>query len=124
MRKIIYDQLMKCKVARLPSYDMNTTKMKISKLGTKDGDALIPGHYYIIKLDDVLLSKDVSFVLHQNWNNNIFPQSNAYKCECIRIMGGMLKIEGIGFDLETNTDKSDSWGGWLPMSNVEIVREI
>ena len=124
MRKFIYDQLMKCRVARLPNFDMSTTHLKIEKLGTKGGNALSVGHYYLIKLDDVLLSKDRSFVLHQNWNNNVFPQSNAYKCECVKIMGGMVKIEGSGFDLETNEDKSDSWSGWLPMSNVEIIREI
>lgn len=124
MNDIVYKQLGKCRVARLPMYDKSTTHLIIDKLSDKNGASLVPSHYYIIKLDDFLLSKEQSAILHQNWNNNLFPQSNCYKCECVKVMGGMVKIEGIGYNLETKQDIMQSWGGWLPSKNITVIEEL
>lgn len=124
MNEYIFEQLKKCKVAVLPKYDINSTEIVVHKLGTKSGESISVGKYYIIKLDDYLLSKETSLILHQNWNNNIFPKSNSYKCECLKVMGGMIKIAGSGYNIDLSYDTDDYWVGWLPIKGIDIIKEI
>lgn len=124
MNKIIFEQLNKCKVAKLPPFDENTTHLFIDRIGAKDGKPIKTNHFYVIEIDDYLLSKEHSAVLHQNWNKNIFPASKCYKCECVKIMGDMVKIEGVGYDLKNNHSDGTSWSGWLPLKGIRIVEEI
>lgn len=124
MNQIIIEQLKKCRVAKVPPFDENTTHLVIDLKSTKDGSHFIPSHYYIIELDDCLLSKEQSAVLHQNWNNNIFPQAKCLKCECVRVMGDMVKVDGIGYDKEKKADIMIAWGGWLPVKNITVLGEL
>lgn len=121
MNKIIIEQLKKCTVARIPPFDENTTHMEIPQVTAKGDTSCIPGHYYIIELDDYLLK---SCTIHINWNKNIIPLSKHYKCECIQIMGSMVKINGIAFNIELETDLDSTWEGWLPLNNIKILKEI
>ena len=46
------------------------------------------------------------------------------KCHIEQIMSKMVKINGIGYDYDTDTDRKTSWEGWLPMDSVTIIKEI
>ena len=39
-------------------------------------------------------------------------------------MGKMVFVEGIGFDLDTKTDNSDSFNGWLPAAGIKVIGEL
>ena len=124
MNELVKKQLKKCRTASLPPYNDSTTQMLIPKLSDMNGSSLIPGHYYIIELSDYLINPPQDFVLHDNWNNGIVPKCKYFKCECVRIMGKMMKIEGVGYDKDTDTDLNISWGGWLPINGVKVIGEL
>ena len=124
MNELVLRQLKRCKVARIPGYDEDTTHLVIPKLVARDGKAMLPGHYYLIELDDCIVHPPEDSVLHQNWNNNIIPTSKEYKCECIRLMGDMVRIEGVSYDSSIQQDTDKVWGGWIPLKNITIVKEL
>ena len=119
MNKIIFEQLKKCKVAKLPFFDMNTTTIQIEK----GGNAIVSNdleinHYYRIQVEDYIVKPYEGFTLHDNWNNGIVPTDNIMNCEVIQIMGKMVKVEAVGFS--TNVP----WCGWLPRKSIHIIEEI
>ena len=123
MDEIISKQLKKCKVANVPNFDAETTTLRISKYEELSSQ-ILPGHYYLVELEDYILHPPEGFSLHQNWNNNIVPQSKYYKCECLQVMGKMIKIEGSGYDWELQEDLHTSWNGWVPTKSVRIIKEL
>lgn len=124
MNTIIKEQLSKCCVASIPPFDDSTTQLIIRSTHTKNGNNMLPQHYYIIELDDWLLSSEQSRVFHQNWNGGNIPTTKCLKCECIKIMGNMVKVNGIGFDKSTSSDIMISWCGWLPLKNINNMGEL
>ena len=123
MNKWIKKQLNLVKIADVPPYQEDTTVIKISK---KEGNNLEfqIGHYYLIELEDYILNPPPGFSLHENWNNNIKPQNKFYKCQCVKLMGKMVKILGVAFDYENRIDLEENWDGWLPIKSVKVLREI
>ena len=124
MNKIVKEQLRKCKVAEIPNFDDNTTHMLIKKKSVGNGVAIKVGKCYLIELADYLIHAHDGFDFHVNWNNNLVPPCKYYKCECINIMGKFMKINGAGYDYNTNTDLSSVWSGWLPLEGVKILGEV
>ena len=124
MRDYILRQLKNCKVAKIPKIDEHTNKIVIDKIGSKNGMSLLPTHYYLIELEDSVLSPSSSYVLHQNWNNSIYPMDKYYKCECVKVMAGMVKIEGSGCNDSSGNPSGRTWGGWLPIDGINIIKEI
>lgn len=123
MNKIIKDQLSKVQIADLSNFNKETNTYYIPKY-----NAIKPiiGNYYIIKLDSQLLSEksEIAKILASNWNNNYYPNSIYYKAEIINIMGKYIKINGLGFDYETNQDLNNIWSGWLSLDNIEIIKKL
>lgn len=124
MNELIYKQLKKCRVARLPPFDMQTTTLRIPKSVAANSLSILPEHYYIIKLKEQILHSPSYQVINQNWNGGSVPQSSYYKCEVLTLMGNMLRFEGIGYDWDTQQDLNDSWGGWVPFDAVEVMKEL
>lgn len=124
MNKYIKEQLEKCRVAHIPPYDDDTTTIVIDKNGTRGGMSFVPNHYYVIEIDDVVLSPEQSEVLHKNWNGGIVPPNKCLKCECIKVMGTMVKVDGIGYNKDTEEDINVFWSGWLPMKDITVLKEI
>lgn len=124
MNKVIEDQLKKVKVANIPKYDETTTHLIIPKKeGSYEVDFQI-GHNYIIQLEDYLIKPFEGFNLHDNWNKGKPPIHTFLKCQVIEIMGKMIKINSIGYDMKTHKDIPDIWEGWLPRKGIKIVEVL
>lgn len=124
MNPIIEKQLRRVKIADLPEYDENTTHLLIKKKGTPVGMSFQEGHYYLIELEDYIIHPSPTFTLHTNWNKGVIPTEKCYKCFCIKVIGKMVQIQGVGFDYENREDLNVEWDGWLPVKSVKILREI
>lgn len=120
MDSFILQQLNKVKLAKLPSFDINTTELFIPKLTTI---SIHENNYYLIELDDNLL-KDHDSALTVNWNNGSVPKYKFYKVDVSKIMGQMIKVNGLAFDPNQNQDINELWSGWLPLNSIKIIEKI
>ena len=121
---IVKEQLNNCKVANIPDYNDDTFSLRIKGKKTQNNQTCIPGHYYDIELANYIIKPTPDFNLHINWNKNIVPKSKYYRCEVVQILSNMIKINGVGYDVDNQTTIDDSWSGWLPLDGIEILREI
>ena len=121
MNKIVKEQLKTCNTANLPYFDDNTTHLLIKKY-QKIG--VIENGYYLIEISAGVLNPTANSLLASNWNNGSIPKYNYYKCEINRIMGKMIKITGIAFDINTNSDINEMWTGWLPLDGIVIIKKL
>lgn len=123
MNKWIKKQLKLVKVADIPPYEENSLIIRIPRKKFQSISFQL-NHFYLIELEDYILNPPPGFTLHENWNNNQVPKHKFYKCQCVQIMGKMIKILGVAFDYENRLDLEENWDGWLPTKSVRILREI
>lgn len=125
MNKVVKEQLGKCKVARVPEFDNNTTHIFIPKLnkGAVPLDFQLR-NYYIIEIADYVLNPGPEFTLAANWNKGTIPPSKYMKVEVSQITGKMIKITGISYDIVTHRDLTNVWEGWLPASSAKIISKL
>lgn len=122
MNKIIKEQL--DKIEGLPPYDDNTTELIIPKSSTNPNDLKI-GNMYVLKLAVYIINPPSGFLLADQWNKGITPKSEYIRCEVLQMMGKMIRVGAIGYDIDTDTDKTDVYESlWLPVSGVKIVRNL
>lgn len=124
MHKLIKEQLERCRVAVLPTWDENTTHLVISKKTQLSVEDLQVDHYYIIELADYILNEPEGFTLSSNWNKGKKPQSKYLKCCVTKRMGKMIYVEAIGYNIEKQEDINDIFNGWLPSGGVTVKEEI
>lgn len=121
MNDLIKEQLSKCRWATIPEFDDSTTYMVIYK-NPKPVQEFKINSFYIIEIADYVLKPSSNFTLADNWNKGIIPQSKYIRCQVTQIMGKMIKIGGIGYDINTREDKSDIYPElWLPSSSITII---
>lgn len=122
MNKWIKKELEKCKIAKIPEFDDNTTHLVIPKNVKPDKNIiagqLYLGQEYIIQVEDYIIHPYSGFTLHDNWNNGIVPTDKQMHIKVDQIMGKMIKIQSIGIN-----DKS-IWNGWLPIKSIHILEEL
>jgi hypothetical protein len=121
MNKIVEDQLAKVRVADLPPYDEDTLHLVIPKKAGPPRADLILNKCYLIQVEDYIVKPFEGFTLHDNWNNGIPPKHNILKIEVIQLMGKMVKVKSIGYDLMNKRDTLDLWEGWLPRKAIKIL---
>lgn len=80
-------------------------------------DYILNGSYKI-RLMNYIVHPYNGFDLHKQWNNNIVPQEYVYNIRVIRVMGKMIKIDGIGCEQGTR------WCGWIPKISAEILEVL
>lgn len=124
MNPIIREQLNLVRVAKLPVYDENTTKITIPRLVEEEEKVIDVNHYYIIELADYILNPPETFTLHTNWNNGNIPKYRYMKCCVLQVMGKMVKIDGIACDMKDLSDIDYKWIGWVPRKSISIIKEI
>ena len=122
--EVVKQQLRQCKIADIPAIDDNTYQYHIPRKSDSTGVMVKEGGCYLIELADYILHPYDGFDLHKNWNNNIVPSCKHYKCECIKLMGKFMKINGVGYDYDHNIDLSIVWSGWLPLDGIKILGEV
>lgn len=121
MNKIVKEQLKKCDTARLPPFDDNTTHLLIKKYVPV---SVVENNYYLIAISNSILHPTENSLLVSNWNNGSVPKHTHYKCEVIKKLGQMIKINGLAYDMSTNLDINEMWTGWLPLDGIEIIKKL
>ena len=124
MDKLIKEQLSKVKVAVLPPYDENVTEIFIPKTTQILSKNVLEGNYYLVQLAPFILNEPEGYNLSSNWNNGSVPLHSCYKCEVNKILGKMIKITGIGYDLNNQIDLNYMWSGWVPQEGVTILQKL
>ena len=124
MNELIKKLLQECEHCTIPTYSDDTTILHIPKHEIKKPLTFKLNSYYRICIDDYILNPPEGFTLAKNWNSNTNPPCKYMNVVVNQLMGQMVKIEGIGFDMEQAKPINISWSGWLPVSNVKIMEEI
>lgn len=124
MNEIIEKQLKNLKKCQLPPYTDETTEIFIPKGSIKKELGLELNHCYQIEIADYVLNPSPEFSLAQNWNNNTVPPCKYMNVCIMQLMGKMIKVEGIGFDIENQCPINNVWGGWLPRESIKVRLEI
>ena len=76
---------------------------------------------YLIRLKDTIFNNET---LKVNWNGGSLPTYKYLKVDVSKIMAKMIKVVGVGFDNETQTDVSYFWSGWLTLDEIEVIKKI
>ena len=124
MNPLIKAQLEKVRVATLPEYDEGTTVLHIPKRTASDPLILEQDKCYIIKVEDYILNPPDGFTLHTNWNNNVAPKHKYMKVDVCRVIGKMIKVNSIGYDIDAGTDIPSMWEGWLPEKSITVISRL
>ena len=124
MNPLIKDQLSKIQRLNVPSYDDSTTQLTLTKNDIKVVESLQEDHCYLISVDDYILNPPEGFTLHTNWNNNTYPKHKIMKIDVTKIMGKMVKVNSMGYDMKNQTDTTDMWTGWLPQKSIKIIERL
>ncbi len=115
--KVVKKQLEKLNWAELGSFDSTTNSYIIKKYSKPSYEA---GKMYIIRLPESIVNQHNS-VLAANWNSGRAPQFSCMKAYVSRIMGKMLYVDSVAYDLENQQDLSLSWSGWLPADEITQI---
>lgn len=124
INELIVKQLQNCKRCNIPTYDENTTSIFIPKNSIKKELGWVKDNYYLIQIEDYILNPPPGFTLAQNWNGGTNPPSKYMNVCCLQLMGKMVRVDGVSFDIEKNIVLGNAWSGWLPTAAVKIIKEI
>ena len=124
MNPLIKAQLEKVRTVKLPVFDENTTEMIISKGSKSDELFLEQDKCYLISVEDYILHPPEGFTLHTNWNNGKIPTHKFMKVDVSKIMGKMVKVNALGYDMKSQEDTTDMWDGWLPLKSITILEVL
>lgn len=78
---------------------------------------------YILKLSDRLIHAPADDPLVVNWNKGQRPQTAFYKASVEQILPDRVKITGIGYDYENKTNLTNTFFGWIPLSEMEVIEK-
>lgn len=119
MNKIIKEQLHKCRIANIPSFDDNTTNLIITKLNANTQQLdWQEQHCYEITIENYIIYEPPNFTLSSNWNNGTKPDDTQLNVFVKKIMGKMINVDACGVNTKT------SWSGWLPKGGCKLIKEI
>ena len=111
-----------CRVAEIPNFEDSATHIYIKKkihLSTND---MLPNRVYVIKIKDSVIKNDT---LAANWNGGNHPKYSCYKVEKVGIVGNMVKLNGIAYDVDSDVNiYSEAFYGYLPKDGFEILEEV
>lgn len=83
------------------------------------------GHLYIVRIDSSDVSTNLLITTATNWNSGRYMKSNYLKCECVGELGNMIKLNGRGYEPNTDTDTDDVYlNYWIDKSVIEVIKEI
>jgi len=117
MRELIKQQLAKVNYADLSNYDETTGVFNIPKYSKPKFDI---GKMYIVQVANELVNNNNS-VIATNWNNGTSPKGACLKIYVSKIVGKMLYVDSLVFDLATKSDTMILWSGWLPTEQLTQI---
>lgn len=116
--KIIEQQLKKTQNVDISNYNPETNTYIIKK---RNDIKIEENCMYLIKLKDSAFSNTVVI---NNWNNGFFTSSRYLKIDVHTKMTNMIKVVGVGYNIETQQDLISRWSGWLCIDNIEILEKL
>lgn len=120
MRKIIEEQLLQVKVADLSNFDEAINTYYIPKYKKPAYDV---GNCYIIQISKTIINNPDS-VWATNWNNGSCPHDFYLKAYVSKVLGQMIYVDTLAYDMETSKDLTNMWSGWLPVSEITYIKQI
>lgn len=124
MNPLIKKQLDKVRRVTLEPYDDSTTTIHINRRTDGGNLFLEQDKCYLISIEDYILNPPDGFTLHTNWNNGIAPMCKVLKIDVSKIMGKMIKVNAMGYDLKNQCDLPYFWEGWLPQKSITIIERL
>lgn len=115
--KIVETQLKKCSYADLSHFDKATGVFNIPKYSKPKFDI---GKMYIIQVANELVNNNSS-VIATNWNNGISPKSQFLKIYVSKMVGKMIYVDSLVFNIDTKSDTNITWSGWLPTEQITQI---
>ena len=116
--QLIQEQLSKVVYADLSNYDEETHTYYIPKINQIK---LQVNHSYIIKIKDSLYMNEL---LKSNYNQGRTPPYKSYLIDIVSILGRVIKVNGVEYDLEKNKTLNNLWSGYLSIKDIEIIKEM
>jgi hypothetical protein len=121
---IIKEQLDKLQYIQTTVYDEDTTIIHIPKRDSRSSIVIKQDECYLICLEDYILNPPDGFTLHTNWNNNKIPKHKYLIIDVSKIMGNMIKVNSIGYDIDRKVNINDVWEGWLPDESFVVIERL
>lgn len=125
MNKYIKEQLLRCKVAKIPEFNDDTTELIIKCINSVDYNDNIDlecEHNYVIELERYITNPPDTFTLADNWNKGVIPISKYLYCSPKQISGKMIKFDAVGYDINNKIYLSDRYIDlWLPRKGFKII---
>ncbi len=123
MNEIIKKQLQNVKWAKLPPIDDTTTEFVIYR---HRKPKLEQDKFYIIKIAEWIRHPSDNLSLAKNWNRGIVPVAQYMRCQVQQIMGNMVKIGCVAYDITTQQDDyTEMYDGlWLPTNGMELLEQL
>jgi len=118
--EIVKKQLKKVNWADLSNFDPTTNTYIIKKYSQPTYNI---GKMYIVRVADQLVCNNNS-VIATNWNNGTSPQFTCLKIYVSKIMGKMIYVDSISYDIINKKDLSLMWSGWLPVENLTQLESL
>lgn len=117
---IVEEQLKKVAFADLRDFDAISNTYTIKR---KVDPIFTVGKAYIIEVLDEFIN-NTSSVTAVNWNNCRAPQAKYYKVYISKSAGKMIFVDGLEYNLETNSDLGRMWSGWLNTDEITQIKEV
>lgn len=121
MNNITYDRLKRCTRANLGQFDKSTKSIFIPKYKEIK---IEEKRCYLIKLNSTITNPSGNSVLAINWNQGRIPKNQYYKVQVLKTMASMINVMGAAYDYENQKDLDEVWTGWLPITEIKIVKEL
>lgn len=115
--KIVETQLKKCSYADLSHFDNTTGVFNIPKYSKPKFDI---GKMYIIQVANELVDNNSS-VIATNWNSGTSPKSQFLKIYVSKMVGKMIYVDSLVFNIDTKSDTNITWSGWLPTEQITQI---
>ena len=115
--KIVETQLKKCSYADLSHFDEAKGVFNIPKYSKPKFDI---GKMYIIQVANELVDNNSS-VIATNWNSGTSPKSQFLKIYVSKMVGKMIYVDSLVFNIDTKSDTNITWSGWLPTEQITQI---
>lgn len=109
------------------------SKVKLADLSNFDESALVYSipkytefHYeqnkcYLIKLNNSITNPSQDSTLASNYNNGKIPEYSYYYVDVLKVVGKLIKVSGIAYDVVNNKNINSIWEGWLPVNEIQVI---
>lgn len=117
MRESIKKQLSRLRYADISGLDKATGICNIPKYSKAIFEA---GKCYLVQLPKHLVGNPDSLEA-KNWNNGTAPRAEVLKVYVNKLLGGMMQVDSIAYDIENGRDTAIMWSGWLPIEDLHQI---